>query len=104
MVGRAIGALSGHQLAAEGGNLWRGVSQADILKMMAYGRLCRYGRLTFLYPHHRQVGCDEGPIDDFDISSSDDRLELFAIDVACGEDMAMRLARVCEPVDTSVPA
>ena len=59
----------------------QGVSQADVYQMMAYGRLYRCGRLTLLYPHHRQAGCDEGAIGDYRISSSDDRLELFAIDV-----------------------
>lgn len=73
----------------------QGVSQADIYQMMAYGRLYRCGRLTLLYPHHRQAGCDEGPIGDYGISASKDRLELFAIDVARGEHMTTRLAQLC---------
>lgn len=81
----------------------QGVSQADVYQMMAYGRLYRCGRLTLLYPHHQRAGCDEGPIGDYGISSSEDRLELFAIDVARGEDMAMRLAQACAPIDTPVP-
>jgi 5-methylcytosine-specific restriction enzyme subunit McrC len=81
----------------------QGVSQADVYQMMAYGRLYRCGRLTLLYPHNQRAGCDEGPIGDYGISSSEDRLELFAIDVARGDDMATRLARVCAPNDTPVP-
>lgn len=81
----------------------QGVSQADVYQMMAYGRLYRCGRLTLLYPHHRQAGCEEGPIGDYGIRSSEDRLALFAIDVARCDDMAMRLARVCAPTDTMVP-
>lgn len=82
----------------------QGVSQADVYQMMAYGRLYRCGRLTLLYPHHYHVGCDEGLVGGYGVNASEDRLELFAIDVARGEDMAMRLARVCAPIGTAVPA
>jgi len=73
----------------------QGVSQADVYQMMAYGRLYGCSKLTLLYPHHRKAGCEEGVIGDYAINGSEDRLELFAIDVARGEDMANRLADVC---------
>lgn len=73
----------------------RGVSQADVYQMMAYGRLYRCGKLTLLYPHHHGAGCDEGLIGEYSVNSSDDRLELFSIDVARGHDVHARLARIC---------
>lgn len=78
----------------------RGVSQADVYQMMAYGRLYQCGKLTLLYPHHSEAGCDEGLIGDYAINSSEDRLELFSIDIACGDDIRARLIRACPlPVD-----
>lgn len=82
----------------------QGVSQADVYQMMAYGRLYRCGKLTLLYPHHREAGCEEGLIGDYTINASEHRLELFAIDVARGEDMASRLAGVCLPATPPLPA
>lgn len=72
----------------------RGVSQADVYQMMAYGRLYRCSKLTLLYPHHREVGCDEGLIGEYAVNSSHDRLELFSIDIGCGDDIRTRLAGV----------
>lgn len=73
----------------------RGVSQADVYQMMAYGRLYRCRKLTLLFPHHREAGSDEGLIGEYAVNSSDDCLELFTLDVARGEDIRARLARVC---------
>ena len=72
-----------------------GVSQADVYQMMAYGRLYRCGRLTLLYPHHRNAGFDEGLVEDFSVNSSEDRLGLFSFDVARSEDIKSRLKRLC---------
>lgn len=69
--------------------------QADVYQMMAYGRLYRCGELTLLYRYHRQSGGDEELVGDYAVNGSQDRLELFAIDVARGEDMAARLGGVC---------
>lgn len=73
----------------------RGVSQADVYQMMAYGRLYRCDRLTLLYPHHRDAGCDEGLIGDYAVNSSSDRMELFSIDLAHSDRIKARLAAVC---------
>lgn len=73
----------------------RGVSQADVYQMMAYGQLYQCCQLTLLYPHHREAGCDEGLVGDYTINSSQDRLQLFSIDVARSDDIRSRLARVC---------
>jgi len=73
----------------------RGVSQADVYQMMAYGRLYRCSRLTLLYPHHRDAGCDEGLIGDYAVKSSSDRLDLFSVDLAYSDRIESRLASVC---------
>lgn len=71
-----------------------GVSQADVYQMMAYGRLYGCGRLTLVYPHHREIGGDEGHIGVYTVNSSQDRLELFSVDVSRSEDFKSRLASV----------
>jgi 5-methylcytosine-specific restriction enzyme subunit McrC len=73
----------------------RGVSQADVYQMMAYGRLYRCGRLTLMYPHHHQVGCEEGLVGGYTVTSSTDHLELFSIDVSRGDNVRERLAAAC---------
>lgn len=73
----------------------RGVSQADVYQMMAYGQLYQCGKLTLLYPHHRDAGCEEGLIGDYAVNSSEDRLDLFSIDVAHGSNILTRLASSC---------
>lgn len=73
----------------------RGVAQADVYQMMAYGRLYRCGRLTLLYPHHRDAGCDEGLIGDYAVNSSSDRLDLFSVDLEHSDRITARLAAIC---------
>lgn len=73
----------------------RGVSQADVYQMMAYGRLYQCGKLTLIYPHHREAECDEGLIGKYAVNSSQDQLELFSVDVARAGDIRGRLARAC---------
>jgi 5-methylcytosine-specific restriction enzyme subunit McrC len=73
----------------------RGVSQADVYQMMAYGRLYRCHRLTLLYPHHREAGCDEGLIGNYAVNSSSDRLDLFSVDLAHSDRIKSRLAAIC---------
>jgi 5-methylcytosine-specific restriction enzyme subunit McrC len=83
------------RIAARIDDCKRGVSQADVYQMMAYGRLYRCSKLTLLYPHHREAGCEEGLIGDYAVSFSEDRLELFTIDVARRDDIKARLTRAC---------
>ncbi|PZQ58884.1 MAG: restriction endonuclease [Sphingomonas taxi] len=73
----------------------RGVSQADVYQMMAYGRLYRCDRLTMLYPHHREAGCDEGLIGNYAVNSSSGRLDLFSVDLALSDRIKSRLAAIC---------
>ena len=72
-----------------------GISQADVYQMMAYGRLYQCSKLTLLYPHHGKTGCDEGLIGDYAIASGHERLELFSVDVARGENLKASLAEAC---------
>lgn len=80
----------------------RGVSQADVYQMMAYGRLYRCGKLSLLYPHHRDSGCDEGLIGDYVVNSSSNRMEFFSIDLAHSDQIKARLAAVCSPYNADV--
>ncbi|MEA1071737.1 McrC family protein [Sphingomonas sp. LY160] len=73
----------------------RGVSQADVYQMMAYGRLYRCSKLTLLYPHHDEAGCDEGLIGSYGVNSSEHRLELFSVDLGRKDDIKARLAIAC---------
>jgi 5-methylcytosine-specific restriction enzyme subunit McrC len=75
----------------------RGVSQADVYQMMAYGRLYRCDRLTLLYPHHREAGCDEGLIGNYAVNFSSDCLDLFSVDLAHSDRIKSRLAAICSP-------
>ena len=75
----------------------RGVSQADVYQMMAYGRLYHCSKLTLLYPHHHGAGCAEGLIGNFAVNSSQDQLELFSVDVARRDDIYTRLSRIVSP-------
>ena len=78
----------------------RGVSQADVYQMMAYGRLYRCGKLTLLYPHCRGAGTQEGRIGDYAVNGSSDRLDIFTIDISRSDDIKSRLARGCLSLST----
>jgi 5-methylcytosine-specific restriction enzyme subunit McrC len=73
----------------------QGVSQADVYQMMAYGRLYQCNKLTLLYPHHGELRSAEGSIGDYAVNFSQDRLQVFSIDVSQSSDFTARLARVC---------
>lgn len=69
----------------------RGVSQADIYQMMAYGQLYRTQRLTLLYPHHGQLQGGEGQQARHRIGDGDVLLETMSFDVSRGENAVARL-------------
>lgn len=73
----------------------RGVSQADVYQMMAYGRLYRCGKLTLLYPHYRGAGPQEGRVGDYAVNGSSDRLDIFTVDISRSDDIKGRLAQAC---------
>lgn len=79
----------------------QGVSQPDIYQMMAYGQLYRCSRLTLLYPHHSDVGGDEGVLASYRVAGLDCRLGISTIDVGRVAELHQRLRRA---IDVAVPA
>lgn len=73
----------------------RGVTQADIYQMMAYGQPYGCKHLTLLYPHHPSAGYDEGVINRYTVNASQNRLELFSLDIARSDGILGRLASAC---------
>ena len=59
----------------------RGISQADVYQMMAYGRLYSCSNLVLIYPYHKGLGSSE--IDaGYGITNSDDRLKVASVNIA----------------------
>lgn len=75
----------------------RGVSQADVYQMMAYGRLYDCSRLTLLYPHHAGLLCDEGLQASHRVVGSDHWLETATVDVAIADGIGQRLRSFIGP-------
>lgn len=69
----------------------RGVGQADVYQMMAYGRLYQAPRLTLLYPHHDGMGQSEGRQALHRVGAEDAWLETASFDVSFGKDAPARL-------------
>ena len=70
----------------------RGVSQADVYQMMAYGRIygCRY--VTLLYPHHEGLRSPEGVLASHRVvGDGDHRLHVGTFDLASDTDDRSRL-------------
>lgn len=51
----------------------RGISQADVYQMMAYSQVYGCRQVMLLYPHHDEVGADEGAIATHQIRGADGR-------------------------------
>jgi len=60
----------------------RGVSQADVYQMLAYGQVYEAKRLTLLYPHHRGLGQEAGVVATFAMPQTGVKLEIATVDVA----------------------
>lgn len=69
----------------------RGVSQADVYQMMAYGQIYKAERLTLLYPHHKDLSDGEGLQMRHRISDGLLRLEIQSFDVADGKEAVSRI-------------
>lgn len=50
----------------------RGVGQADVYQMMAYAQVYRCNRLMLLYPHHYEIGAEEGLLSSYRINGTED--------------------------------
>jgi len=74
----------------------RGVSQADVYQMMAYGSLYRCKRMTLLYPHHSGITGDEGQQAWHTITNTDGVLETCTIDMALSAGISDRLRQIYE--------
>lgn len=51
----------------------RGIQQADVYQMMAYGQVCQADRLMLLYPHHRALGKKPGVITRYRVNGTVNR-------------------------------
>ncbi len=72
----------------------RGVSQADVYQMMAYGQIYDVARLTLLYPHHTRLPGGEGVQARNRVAAGDVWLETTSFDVADGRSPVERLRRL----------
>lgn len=72
----------------------RGVSQADVYQMMAYGRLYKAPCLTLLFPHHHGLGAPEGRQAIHRIGRDEAWLETSSFDVSHGRDTLQRLQQL----------
>ncbi len=58
----------------------RGVGQADVYQMMAYAHVYRCNRMMLLYPHHDEMGSEEGVQSSYHINGTEDaRLSIASI-------------------------
>jgi len=65
----------------------RGISQADVYQMMAYGRIYGCRDVTLLYPHHEDLGCHDGMLASHRVAGTDDhRLHVSTFNVASDAD------------------
>jgi 5-methylcytosine-specific restriction enzyme subunit McrC len=61
----------------------RGVGQADVYQMMAYSRVYGCGRQMLLYPHHNELGSDEGRLGTYQMRGAGDaRLSVASISLS----------------------
>jgi len=59
----------------------RGVSQADVYQMIAYGQLYRCDRLMLLYPHHAETGEAPGVLARHRVTGTSGALETATLDI-----------------------
>ncbi|MGA0601512.1 McrC family protein [Caulobacter sp. KR2-114] len=69
----------------------KGVSQADVYQMMAYGQVYRCNRLMLLYPHHAELTCSEGALNRHRVRNASSYLTTATIDVSSSQGFSQRL-------------
>lgn len=75
----------------------RGISQADVYQMMAYGRLYSCSDLVLIYPFHDALGSSEIEAG-YAITNTDDRLKVASINVATDQqNVQQRLRKLVLP-------
>lgn len=74
----------------------RGVSQADVYQMMAYGQLYKCDRLTLLYPHRAFLQHVEGVQSGHKVAGGTQWIETATIDISQGNMLRERLRAILE--------
>jgi 5-methylcytosine-specific restriction enzyme subunit McrC len=70
----------------------RGVSQADVYQMMAYSQIYGCPRVMLVYPHHDEIGADEGVLSRHAIrGSADARLSVASVSLSNVAEIEKRL-------------
>lgn len=72
----------------------RGVLQADVYQMMAYGQLYGCERLTLLYPHHAGLGAEALQVG-HRVAGDGPSLDVATVNVAAGDSLRERLRALC---------
>ena len=81
-----------------------GVAQADVYQMMSYGQLYQCDRLLLLYPHHAEIGRDEGMQELHRVSQSPRHLGFATLDVAADRHVSHRLLALTNAASDVAPA
>jgi 5-methylcytosine-specific restriction enzyme subunit McrC len=75
----------------------RGVLQSDVYQMMAYAQIYQVKRLMLLYPHHTEVGADEGLICEHKVTGTDGvRLTIATISLLDLDQISSRIKSIIE--------
>lgn len=75
----------------------RGVGQADVYQMMAYAHVYGCNRLMLLYPHHADIGSDEGVLSTHGIvGTKDTRLSIASVALSDFGSLGNRLIQLVE--------
>lgn len=76
----------------------RGVGQADVYQMLAYGQVYGASRLTLLYPHHAGLGAAAGILARFTTPDGSTQLEVATVDVARISSVSQQCRALSQPV------
>jgi 5-methylcytosine-specific restriction enzyme subunit McrC len=76
-----------------------GVSQSDVYQTMAYAQIYRVKHLMLLYPHHTQLGKDEGVVCEYKIAGTEEvRLSVATVGLADLDRISSRIKSLIEAV------
>jgi 5-methylcytosine-specific restriction enzyme subunit McrC len=80
------------RLAGQTDDQRRGVSQSDVYQTMAYAQIYRVKHLMLLYPHHTELGRDEGLVCDYRVTGAEEvRLSIATISLLDLDRISSRL-------------
>ncbi|MFT5438183.1 MAG: 5-methylcytosine-specific restriction enzyme subunit McrC [Alphaproteobacteria bacterium] len=73
----------------------QGVGQADVYQMMAYAHVYGCARMMLLYPHHDELGVEEGQLNSYHINGTEDaQLLITSIKISAWKSLESRLANL----------